>query len=210
MNLQRLFPLLVTFFMLQSLISQNNNLWLRNTAISPNGNQIAFTYNADIYTVSVNGGQAIRLTTHSAYDTKPIWSHDGEHIAFASNRYGNFDVFVMTRTGTDVKRLTYHSADDMPTDFSQDDKSIWFNSIRLDDQNSLLFHRLGELYSVDVSGKLPKQLSSFPQYEARNNSNGDIIFEEIKGYEDQWRKHHTSSVTRDMETLSIRIIYKTF
>ncbi len=196
--LHRLSPLFIALFMLQSLSAQNRDLWLRNTSISPNGQQIAFTYNADIYTVPVNGGKAVRLTTHSAYDTKPVWSHDGELIAFASNRYGNFDVFVMTKNGNDVKRLTVHSADDMPTDFSQDNQSVWFNSIRLDDENSLLFHRLGELYSIGLDGSTPKQLSSFPQYEAKNNANGDVIFEEIKGYEDEWRKRHTSSVTRDV------------
>ena len=177
---------------------QNDELWLRHTAISPNGNQIAFTYNADIYLVSSNGGKATRLTTHSAYDTKPVWSHDGQHIAFASNRHGNFDVFIMTASGTNVKRLTFHSADDMPTDFSQNNEDIWFNSIRLDSENSMLFHRLGELYSVNKNAATPKQLSSFPAYEAKNNSKGDMIFEEIKGYEDEWRKHHTSSVTRDI------------
>ncbi|OUS00827.1 hypothetical protein A9Q86_08725 [Flavobacteriales bacterium 33_180_T64] len=191
--------LLCLFFILNSISAQQNeNLWLRHTAISPNGTQIAFTYNADIYSVSVNGGKAIRLTTNSAYDTKPIWSHDGQQIAFASNRYGNFDVFVMSSSGTNVKRLTFHSANDMPTDFSQNNDAVWFNSIRLDHQNSMLFHRLGELYSVNLNATIPKQLTSFPAYEAKNNSHGAMLFEEIKGYEDEWRKHHKSSVTRDI------------
>ncbi|WP_299275004.1 S41 family peptidase [uncultured Psychroserpens sp.] len=199
MKINSLIFLLVTFSTLNiSFAQQNDNLWLRNTSISPNGNQIAFTYNADIYVVPTNGGKATRLTTNSAYDTKPVWSHDGKQIAFASNRHGNFDVFVMSSSGTNVKRLTFHSADDMPTDFSQKDDAVWFNSIRLDGQNSLLFHRLGELYSVNLNATKPKQLTSFPAYEAQNNSQGDMIFEEIKGYEDQWRKHHTSSVTRDI------------
>ncbi|WP_298896011.1 S41 family peptidase [uncultured Psychroserpens sp.] len=199
MKINSLVFLLSSFFILNtSTAQQNDNLWLRHTSISPNGSQIAFTYNADIYVVSVNGGKATRLTTNSAYDTKPVWSHDGQQIAFASNRHGNFDVFVMSSTGTNVKRLTFHSADDMPTDFSQKNDAVWFNSIRLDDQNSLLFHRLGELYSVALDATTPKQLSSFPAYEAKNNSKGDFIFEEIKGYEDEWRKHHTSSVTRDI------------
>ena len=176
----------------------SDDLWLRNTAISPNGTQIAFTYNADIYLVNSNGGKATRLTTHSAYDTKPVWSHDGKLIAFASNRYGNFDVFVMSASGDNVKRLTFHSADDYPTDFSQNNTEVWFNSIRLDSQNSLLFHRLGELYSVSINADMPKQLLSIPAYEAKNNSKGMTLFEEIKGYEDQWRKHHKSSVTRDV------------
>ncbi|WP_299335387.1 S41 family peptidase [uncultured Psychroserpens sp.] len=193
-----IFLLSIVFIANTTNAQQPENLWLRHTAISPNGNQIAFTYNADIYVVSVNGGKATRLTSHSAYDTKPVWSHDGKQIAFASNRHGNFDVYVMTANGTNVKRLTFHSADDMPTDFSQNNDAVWFNSIRLDGEKSLLFHRLGELYSVDLSASMPKQISSFPAYEAKNNAKGDMIFEEIKGYEDEWRKHHTSSVTRDI------------
>lgn len=175
-----------------------DNLWKRYTAISPDGSQIAFAHNADIYLVPVSGGKAVRLTTHSAYDAKPVWSHDGNSIAFASNRYGNFDVFVMTAAGEDVKRLTFHSSDDWPTDFSQDDSEILFNAVRTDRSASLLFHSLGELYSVDRNAGRPKQLLSFPAYEARTHANGSLLFEEIKGYEDQWRKHHTSSVTRDI------------
>lgn len=198
----RIFILLATVFTLFtseiSTAQNNENLWLRHTAISPNGEQIAFTYNADIYVVSVNGGKAARITTHSAYDTKPVWSHDGTKIAFSSNRHGNFDVFVITLNGGNLKRLTYHSADDWVTDFSQDDEEVWFNSVRLDSDKSLLFHSLGELYAVSLNAELPKQLLSIPAYEARNNANGDILFEEIKGYEDQWRKHHTSSVARDV------------
>lgn len=188
-----------TLFISSTSIAQNNdNLWFRNTAISPNGQDIAFTYNADIYIVSANGGKANRVTSHSAYDTKPVWSHDGSKIAFSSNRHGNFDVFVMNLNGGNVKRLTHHSADDWPSDFSQNDEDVWFNSIRLDNDKSLLFHQLGELYSVSLKAEMPKQLLSLPAYEAKNNTNGDILFEEIKGYEDQWRKHHTSSVTRDI------------
>ena len=177
---------------------QNDNLWMRYTAISPDGTTIAFSYNADIYAVSTNGGKATRLTTHNAYDAKPVWSHDGSKIAFSSNRNGNFDVFVMSSKGENIKRLTFHSADDWPSDFSQKDDAVWFNSIRMDSQKSLLFHQLGELYCVSLDANVPKQLLSIPAYEARNSSNGDILFEEIKGYEDQWRKHHTSSVTRDV------------
>jgi len=176
----------------------NDALWFRNTAISPNGQQIAFTYNADIYVVSTNGGKASRITSHSAYDTKPVWSHDGTKIGFSSNRHGNFDIFVINLNGGHLKRLTYHSSDDWASDFSQNDDAVWFNAIRLDSDKSLLFHQLGELYSVSLNADIPKQLLSIPAYEAKNNKKGDILFEEIKGYEDQWRKHHTSSVTRDI------------
>lgn len=194
-----LFVLLITTVLSNTIIAQqNDNLWMRYTSISPDGTNIAFSYNADIYVVPTDGGKATRLTTHSTYDAKPIWSHDGSKIAFSSNRHGNFDVFVMSSKGENVKRLTFHSADDWPTDFSQENDKVWFNSIRLDNENSLLFNKLGELYSVSLNANLPVQLSSFPAYEAKNNSEGAFLFEEIKGYEDEWRKHHTSSITRDV------------
>lgn len=69
-------------------------LWLRNTAISPDGKTIAFTYKGDIFTVPTNGGTATQITSDEAYDTTPLWSPDGTRIAFSSNREGSADIFV--------------------------------------------------------------------------------------------------------------------
>src|SRR5512135_2522793 len=74
-------------------------LWLRDAAISPDGRTIAFSYRGDLWTVPVAGGIATPLTINDAYDTSPVWSHDGKSIAFSSDRYGNFDVFVMPAGG---------------------------------------------------------------------------------------------------------------
>jgi dipeptidyl aminopeptidase/acylaminoacyl peptidase len=39
-------------------------------------------------------------------DVDPAWSPDGLHIAFASNRGGNYDIYVMNANGTGVTRVT--------------------------------------------------------------------------------------------------------
>ena len=44
--------------------AQDAPLWLRHCAISPDGTTIAFTYKGDIYTVPVDGGRAMQLTTN--------------------------------------------------------------------------------------------------------------------------------------------------
>lgn len=55
-----------------STYAQDNPLWMRYCAISPDGTTIAFTYKGDIYTVPSTGGRASQITTNPAHDTKPI------------------------------------------------------------------------------------------------------------------------------------------
>ena len=72
--------------------------WVRYPAISPNGSHIVFTYKGDLYVTSSTGGEEVkRLTFHMAHDYMPVWSNDSKHIAFASDRYGNFDIFTMSK-----------------------------------------------------------------------------------------------------------------
>ena len=99
-------------------VSQDNAIWLRYSSISPDGQTIVFSYKGDLYKVPGTGGTAVPITFNDAYDYKPIWSHDGKTIAFASDRYGNFDVFTVGINGGNVKRLTYHSNNELPYSFS--------------------------------------------------------------------------------------------
>ena len=188
--------------------AQNNASWLRYPAISPDGKNIAFGYKGDIYIVAANGGTATPLTIHEAQDMMPVWSHDGKSIAFASDRYGNFDVFVMPVNGGTPVRITYNSAGDFPFDFSPDDKQIILGSARNVQATNVRFYspRLFQnLYTVSVAGGRPVLLSGAGMDRAHYNSKGtEIIFEDRKGYEDPWRKHHTSSVTRDVWTMSVK------
>lgn len=181
--------------------AQNPPLWLRYPAISPDGKTIAFGYKGDIYRVDAAGGVAVPLTIHEAQDMMPVWSHDGKTIAFASDRYGNFDVFVMPAAGGTPVRLTYNSANDFPYDFSPDDKTVIFGSGRNAPALSARFSTtlFNNLYKVSVNGGRAVLVSAAGMEDAHYNSKGTaIVFQDTKGYEDEWRKHHTSAVTKDI------------
>ena len=197
----------IVCFLMSSLLAvpmmaQQTPLWMRYPAISPDGKTIVFSYKGDLYKVPASGGEAYPLTLHEAYDYMPVWSHDGKWIAFASDRYGNFDVYVMPATGGEAKRLTYHSANDIPYDFTPDNKTVLFGTSRNDIYTSARFPQRAlfqKLYEVPVTGgRSVMYLSAGSEY-ARFNAKGDkLIFQDRKGYEDAYRKHHTSAVTRDI------------
>jgi len=195
--------LTILFFLISSgfLSAQVNPAWIRYQAISPEGSQIAFTYNGDLFRVSTKGGVAHQLTFHEAHDTMPVWSKDGRQIAFASDRYGNFDIFLMDATSGPAKRLTFHSNDENPYSFSHDNESVIFGAVRQD----LAEHRQfpagsqPELYSVPVDGGRVDQVFTIPAEYVQVNSDGtQMIYHDKKGGENEWRKHHTSSITRDI------------
>jgi Tol biopolymer transport system component/C-terminal processing protease CtpA/Prc len=181
--------------------AQSPALWLRYPAISPDGKSIVFSYQGDLYKVGTDGGTATLLTTHDAYDYAPVWSHDGQRIAFASDRYGNMDVFVISANGGLATRLTYHSASEYPTDFTPDNQAVIFSSSQMDAASNQLNPNgaMSELYQIPATGGRPTQLLTTPAELTRFNANGSVmVYQDVKGYEDEFRKHHTSSVTRDV------------
>lgn len=176
-------------------------MWLRDVRISPDGKEIAFCYKGDIYKVPASGGEAIRLTTQDSYESSPVWSPDGQEIAFASDRYGNFDIFIMSADGGNARRLTTHSTAEIPSTFTPDGKAVVFPATIQDPAASVLFPRsvLTELYKVPTTGGRTEQMLGTPaEYVCFNGSGNKFLYQDRKGLEDEWRKHHTSSVTRDI------------
>ena len=176
-------------------------LWLRDVQVSPDGSQVLFCYKGDIYKVSSKGGTAVQLTTQVSYECAPVWSADGQQIAFASDRYGNLDVFVMAADGGPATRLTYQSVAEEPQAFTPDGQWVVFDACIQDPAESVMFptSSLPELYKVPVKGGRTLQVLGTPAEMISFAPDGkSFYYQDRKGYEDEWRKHHTSSITRDV------------
>lgn len=181
--------------------SQADSQWIRYSAISPDGSQIAFTFKGDIYLVNTGGGQTRPLTFHKAHDFKPVWSPDGETLAFASNRFGNFDVYSIPAKGGEAQRLTFHSNDEFCYWFTHDGEKVIFGGHRMDDVKHRQYPTSGqtEVYLVPLNRERIEQLWTIPGEDICVSNDGEtIIYHDKPGGENPFRKHHQSAVCRNI------------
>ncbi len=180
--------------------------WLRQNAISPDGNTVAFVYQGDIWLVPAKGGEAVQLTTNPAHDTEPRWSPDGKYVIFASYREGQKDIWAVSTEGGKPKRLTDYGGAQAPYAVSKDGKII-FSAYYQELASSSAFPGATSLYSIDLAealaaepGRLPvpQRVTTVKAWAADINAEGTIIFEDYVTPEDPYRKHHTSSAAHNI------------
>ena len=111
-------------------LSADNIRFASHPSLSPDGKQIYFSYDGDIYSVPVGGGQATAVITMPGVQDSPLVSPDGKWLAFSSDIQGNNDVYVVPVTGGQAVQLTFHEAPDAPVGWSAKSDAIYFESTR--------------------------------------------------------------------------------
>lgn len=183
-----------------SFASNESPLWLRGTAISPDGKNVAFTYKGDIYTVAIEGGVANRLTSSEAYDSDPVWSPSGQSIAFSSDRLGSTDIYLIDSRGGTPRRITNDSRKETPATFLDEATLIYFAPGAASKESIRGSFGFPMAYSVDLSeeGARPKIYLSVPMRQADYVPGKGLLYADKKGYEDVMRKHERSAGTADV------------
>ena len=171
-----------------STYAQDNPLWMRYCAISPDGTTIAFTYKGDIYTVPSTGGRASQITTNPAHDTKPIWSPDGKKIAFASDRMGSMDIFEVNKEGGIPKRLTTHSGNETPVTYKDAGHILFLANIMPTVEDAQFpSGQFQQVYEVNTEGGRP--IPDDREYALYNNGIAD------RG---DWRRYNVNLFVKEM------------
>ena len=183
------------------LFSQNNTYFLSNPTLTPDGQEVIFAYEGDLWKADVKSGQAARLTAMQGYETSPRVSPDGKWLAFTGRQFGNADVYVMPVNGGDIKQITYHSSNDEVTSWSWDGSSIYFNS-----------NRMGQVagFKVSAGGGTPKRVfgNYFFQFDhnlVEHPTSGEIFFNDTWESNNQvQRKRYKGPFNPDIQSYNFK------
>src|SRR3712207_6456841 len=109
----------------------------------------------------------------------------------------------MSTYGGAPKRLTTDSGTEMPVTW-KDNEHVLFQSTMMPSAKSIIFAsaQFPQIFEVSTQGERPRLFSEINMEDMSINANGDILYHDRKGYEDPFRKHHKSPITRDIWLLS--------
>ncbi len=166
MKLFRLAITALAWFMGISLYAQSSDDEARLLRFpATDGKQVVFSYSGDLYSVSIDGGIARKMTDHEGYEMFPRFSADGRRLAFTAQYDGNTEVYVMPAEGGVPKRITYTAT------LGRDDVSdrMGPNNIVMTWKNKtdeVVFRSrmisfndfTGQLYAAGLDGDVPEQI----------------------------------------------------
>lgn len=95
--------------------------------------------------------------------------------------------------------MTTNSADEIPLTFKDNDHVLFKSSV-MPTAKSIIFasSSFPQIYEVGTNATRPKLFSAITMEDLSINKDGNILYHDKKGYEDEFRKHHTSPITRDI------------
>ncbi len=170
-------------------IDTENTKMLTYPAISKA--KIAFVYAEDLWVADRNGDNVRRLTSDEGIESNPVFSPDGNFIAFNAQYDGNTDVFIVPAKGGIPKRLTWHPYSDYVCDFTPDGSAVLFRSGRTSFTN-----RYSQLYTVSAEGGFPNKLKIPRAYKADYSPDGEkIAYTPLYEAFNQWKQYRGGTIS---------------
>jgi tricorn protease len=135
-----------------------------------NASRIVFAYGSELWSVSREGGVALKLTNGPGQKSNPHFSPDGKWIAFTAQYGGNFNVYIMPAEGGEPRQLTYGPGPDTVEGWTPDGKYVLFCSAL-----KSYSPRFEQLFTISANGGLAHELPLPMGYEGSYSSDGSQI-----------------------------------
>jgi tricorn protease len=146
--------------------------------------RVVFVCEDDLWSVPVEGGLAIRLTSNLGEVSHPFLSPDGTQLAFIGREEGHSEVYVMAADGGVSKRLTFLGAHSVVVGWSVDGQSIIFAS-----NAAQPFGRIYNLYQISPEGGLPHRLPMGLAHHISYGSNGGVVLGRNTSDIARWKRY---------------------
>jgi tricorn protease len=170
-------------------IDTTDTKFLTQPAIA-SGN-VAFVYANDLWVAEANGGHPRRLTSDEGVESNPVFSPDGEWIAFNAEYDGNTDVYIVPVQGGIPTRLTWHPYSDNVCSFTPDGTAVLFRSAR-----NVFTRRHTQLFTVPIVGGFPARLDLPRAVKASYSPDGSrLAYTPLGERFRQWKNYRGGTVT---------------
>lgn len=163
---------------------------LSDPALSPDGREMAFIAGGDIWTVPSEGGIARLLVAHQATEFRPLYSPNGEQLAFVSTRTGNGDIYTLDLATGALQRHTFDDAREQLDAWSRDGQWLYFSSSSGD------IAGMNDVWRVRATGGQPMPVAAdryATEYWASPSPDGKTLAITARGtVAGQWWRHGRS------------------
>lgn len=146
------------------------------------GDRVVFVCEDDLWSVSVQGGAAVRLTANLGMVRQPFLSPDGMRLAFVGREEGHSEVYGMSALGGVAKRLTFIGSAHV-AGWSRDGQIVFCSTAEQP------FRDMAHLYTINPDGGLPEPLPYGLAHSVSFGANGGVVLGRNTGDPARWKRY---------------------
>jgi tricorn protease len=155
------------------------------------GDKVVFTWDGDLWSTTLKGGPAQRLTSHPGNELAARISPDGKWIAFSGSYDGGLQVYLMPFEGGTPRRLTWRGNCTVQG-WTPDGQRILYRSAI-----EATGRPVDRLYTVDLEGHEPEALPLQKGMQGAFGADGRLAFSS-RGREEYYWKRYKGGAAQDL------------